>query len=845
MRAYFAASDVPQDFWPYAADHVCKLHNALPSRSLENEISPYEQVFKRKPDLSRFRVWGCKCYFHLNDRDKLLLESTKLDGTAVRAVHLGYDEQRLRAYHVYVPSLNRITTGYHVNFNESQFVDLRDELQGRNQTKLTQKPSVSNTQREVLRRIPRGQDEVREDNYLENNNGNRTGNDTLVPGGLHPLVPQQTVHDPESVVPRPVDDLRHGTQHDWDENHCENSACTFPKGHPGLCSHQLVGERLRKRTHQAHFIDSTTLPSTCDDDRLDGVFDICFTGDSDSSNDSPNKRIFSIHLAESKDIPIPRTYEEAMASKYWKEWKAAMDKEIQSLLTHKTWKEIDSLPAGRKATKSRWVYTIKYNRDGTIDRFKARFVVCGYSQQAGIDYDRTFSATMRASSFRTLLAVASALKLRLEHVDVTSAFTQADLDDVDIFINPPRGYETKGADGKPLLLQLLRALYGTKQASCLWQDTLKKWLLSYGFVQSISDPCIFTLKKDGCKPLIVGVYVDDLVVAHDSSTPDVFDGFIKAFTKHFNAKHEGRLRWFLGMAVDQSDDCKRISIHQSKYIHDCCEKFFPNFESHNVKYDVPGSRELYAKLDFAETDEERESMSNVPYLQIVGSILYACVMTRPDCMFYISNLCRYLSNPSRACFKAAQQLLMYLGKTRDLKITFGDTQRLPSYFQPFAESLRKNHGFHAFSDSSWGVPNPMAGFSVFMSGGVISYQARRIKSKLCVAGDSSCETEYAAAAATCKEINFLRGIMSDMGFIPEGPIILAVDNDAAIKVANDVGVTKRNMHFERAAHYVRHAVMHNRVQLVWVDTKMQMADFHSKVVDSTSFFSNRNYHLRS
>ena len=151
-----------------------------------------------------------------------------------------------------------------------------------------------------------------------------------------------------------------------------------------------------------------------------------FTGDSDSSNDSSNKRIFSVHLAESKGIPIPRTYEEAMASKYWKEWKAAMDKEIQSLLAHNTWKEIDSLPAGRKATKSRWVYTIKYNRDGTIDRFKARFVVCGYSQQAGIDYDRTFSATMRASSFRTLLGVASALKLRLEHVDVTSAFTQAD-----------------------------------------------------------------------------------------------------------------------------------------------------------------------------------------------------------------------------------------------------------------------------------------------------------------------------------------------------------------------------------------------------------------------------------
>lgn len=51
-----------------------------------------------------------------------------------------------------------------------------------------------------------------------------------------------------------------------------------------------------------------------------------------------------------------------------------------------------------------------------------------------------------------------------------------------------------------------------------------------------------------------------------------------------------------------------------------CEKFFPNFESHRVKYDVPGSREQNAELGFAETDEERESMSNVPYLEIVGSI---------------------------------------------------------------------------------------------------------------------------------------------------------------------------------------------------------------------------------
>ena len=58
---------------------------------------------------------------------------------------------------------------------------------------------------------------------------------------------------------------------------------------------------------------------------------------------------------------------------------------------------IDDIPAGKKVTKSKWVYTIKYNRDGTIERFKSRFVVCGYSQVKGVDFTECFSATMNES----------------------------------------------------------------------------------------------------------------------------------------------------------------------------------------------------------------------------------------------------------------------------------------------------------------------------------------------------------------------------------------------------------------------------------------------------------------
>ena len=131
MRAAFAASDVPFEFWHYCARHINELHNSLPSSSLPNFVSPYECLFGDKPDLSKFRVWGCKCYFHLSDYDKRRLDNHKLDSTAVSAIHLGFDPSRVRAYLTYIPSLNRVTTGFNVKFSEAQFIDLKVEEQGR------------------------------------------------------------------------------------------------------------------------------------------------------------------------------------------------------------------------------------------------------------------------------------------------------------------------------------------------------------------------------------------------------------------------------------------------------------------------------------------------------------------------------------------------------------------------------------------------------------------------------------------------------------------------------------------------------------------------------------------
>ena len=199
-------------------------------------------------------------------------------------------------------------------------------------------------------------------------------------------------------------------------------------------------------------------------------------------------------------VSCPDTFEQATTCHDSDKWWDSMHKEIADLLKSDTWDLVSrsTLPRGRKPTKNRWVYTIKYNRDGTIERRKSRFVVCGYSQVKGKDFERAFSATLRATSFRCLLAIASGRKLQLEHFDITNAFTQAVLDDVDIWVEPAKGFDKLRDRFGTFVLKLKKALYGTKQASRLWQQTLAAFLIDkLGFKRSTSDPCIFLLERDG------------------------------------------------------------------------------------------------------------------------------------------------------------------------------------------------------------------------------------------------------------------------------------------------------------------------------------------------------------
>ncbi|KAJ8763505.1 hypothetical protein K2173_002388 [Erythroxylum novogranatense] len=115
-----------------------------------------------------------------------------------------------------------------------------------------------------------------------------------------------------------------------------------------------------------------------------------------------------------------------------------MQQEIQALEANSTWKVVP-LPHGKHPIGCKWAYRVKYNSDSTVERFKTRLVAKGYNQQAGVDFQETFSPVAKMVTLRTIIALAAMHHWPLYQMDVYNAFLQGDLSE-EVYMTLPEGF---------------------------------------------------------------------------------------------------------------------------------------------------------------------------------------------------------------------------------------------------------------------------------------------------------------------------------------------------------------------------------------------------------------------
>ena len=496
---------------------------------------------------------------------------------------------------------------------------------------------------------------------------------------------------------------------------------------------------------------------------------------------------------------IPVSFNEAISSDKSKEWVNAMDEEMQSLKENNTF-TLTNLPEGKKAVGGRWVFALKKNIDGS-EKYKARYVAKGYSQKMGVDYEETFSPTANLTSVRVLMQKAAQENLILHQMDVKTAYLNAPID-CEIYMEQPEGYEIKSSTKEKLVCKLERSLYGLKQSGRNWNKVLHEHLTKIHFVQNQADHCVYTRETKHDKVIMV-IWVDDLIIA--ASDENALKSVKEMLASRFQMKDLGKLKHFLGIDFDQSDNCVKMS--QAKYV----EKILERFKMVDCK---PRSTPCEQKLNY--TDNADMMIDVRKYREAVGSLIYLTVCTRPDLSFIVSKLSQYFSEPTDEQWVTVKHVLRYLKGTLNKELCYKKCEAL---------------GIQAYSDADWAASDDRrstTGYCVSLSkdGTLVSWKTK----KQPTVALSTCEAEYMALAATIQECIHLKQLLDGIDKHQYETPKVYEDNQGTIALAKNPVSRQRCKHIDIKYHFIRSTVNEGYIVLVYCPTEEMVADVMTKPV---------------
>jgi hypothetical protein len=495
----------------------------------------------------------------------------------------------------------------------------------------------------------------------------------------------------------------------------------------------------------------------------------------------------------------PKSYKEAINSKrYGREWKLAIQRELDALVARGTWEIVD-IPKGKNIVDNKWVFKCKYTPYGQIDRFKARLVARGFTQVYGQDYDETFAPTMRKESLRMIFAISASNGWHVHSMDVDNAFLVSGLEE-EIYMEIPEGIEQEA--GK--CCRVRQGLYGLKQSARNWYKELTTKVKKCGF-KSTKDPCVFKNDRTG---VVMGVHVDDLIIAGKLDAVEATKAQLAAI---FKMKDQGELAFFLGMRVQQDRSNGTIRIDQSHYAKELLRRF--NMTDCNP---VSSPSENYNHMKRAGAGDLR--CDQKVYQEAVGGLLYLAMLTRPDIAFEVGQFSQFCQDPSVANWNGVLRVLRYVRGTINYGIVYGNG----------------NLKLYGYCDSDYAAAEDrkcVFGDGFILNNGIVAWQSQKQTTNVA----ATMEAEYIASCEAGKLAIFLHDVLYALHPGDYLPITLRCDNLGTIQFAHNPAFHKRSKHIDNRYHYLRQLIEDDLISLEHVPTKAQAADLFTKPLRYQAF----------
>jgi transposase InsO family protein len=751
-RAMATHAAIAPAFWAETVMAAVDLLNV--TQRARDADTAYAFWHGRTPDVHRFRVFGCDSFVHVPKANR-----NKLDATAIPAILLRWEESRA-AYRCWDPASTSLKFSRNVRFNENSFtVGRAGGASLTHAAPAPAPPTLSPFEWFFVSAIPLPEDKNKPPPAQE------PARHIDMANQLHaPLALDEFEEDaPHVAVPADPAAPREEEFHIIPVHARGVSPKAYNEAYypSGELSDRNIAVGTRNRRHPAQ-----------------------------------------AHLAA---IVEPATLADAERSPQWPRWEEAIEDEMKSHLANNTW-ELVGRPRGRRVIGCKWVFKLKYRPDGSIDRYKARLVAKGFRQQEGIDFNETFAPVLKYKSLRIILTVAALWDLELAGLDVTTAFLYATVKE-EIFMEQPEGFSR---DSAGRVCRLLKSLYGIKQAPFEWNEEFNSTLLSLGFTRSHADPCVYTKLTKSKRLILLGVFVDDSILAFPREDAEEWSTIRKELVAKYKIKIADEVEFILGMKIERNRQQRTIKIHQGLYTKSILERFGM---ANSKQAKTPTSLERLTKI--------KETSVTCPYQEAVGALLYLSISTRPDIAYAVHAVSKHIKAHGDDHWTAVKRIFRYLVGTQSAELLY----------KPDSLDLI------AYCDADWAGDldnrRSTTGYLIMLGGCPITWCS---KSQSTVA-QSSGESEFVSLAACVSEVMWIRQLLAELEIVCDTPTPIAVlcDSQVAIAMTANDGNHAKRKHIDIKYHFICDAVRDGVISIQWIKSEDQLADILTKPMADKAF----------